>query len=113
MKLTTTGKRQIEEVPYGVYVWVMPNGQLVGDDEGHFLMIRSTRGDKSRINALTDAVRSYGVTEGMPQYMPGHRPVTDEEYEEQRQRLKWGLTPDPLDIAAINEEKRNHALHNR
>lgn len=107
MRLKTTRKQYVDEVAYGVYVWCMPDGRMVGDDEGHFLMIRATRGDRERIQRLTDAMRDYGVTEGYPKFMSGHRPVTDEEYEEQKQRMKWGLTPDPLDIAAIDEEMRN------
>ncbi len=77
----------------------MPDGSYVASDEDHFLMINSRYRDQNRIRSLTDAVRSYGITEGCPEFIPGHRSVTDEEWEEQRLRMEFGLTPDPLDVA--------------
>lgn len=107
MKLTTTGKREIKEVPWGVYLWQMPDGSFVADDDGHYLMIPSTEGDQSRMQAMINAVSDFGINEGQPCFFSGHRPVTDEEYEEQKQRMLFGLVPDPFDIAAINEERKN------
>lgn len=107
MKIKTLGKQEIQEVPWGVYLWQMPDGSFIGDDDGHFLMIASTRGNKERMQALRDAARDFGVTEGQPCFFQGNRIVSDEEYEQQRMRLKFGLTPDPWDVAAINEERRN------
>lgn len=106
MKLVTTNKGEIREVLYGVYMWQMPNGQFVGDDEGHFLMIASTEGDPTRIQAMRNAVSEFGIDEGKPVFFSGHRIVTDEEYEEQKQRMEWGLTPDPMDVPAILEDRR-------
>ena len=106
MKLTSKGRQVIDEVPWGVYLWMMPGRKFVSDDEGHQLMIQSMRGDKKRIEALRNAVKDFGIEEGEPVFFPGHRIVTDEEYEEQRQRLLFGLIPDPMDVAAI-EEARN------
>ena len=91
----------VEETNIGMYVWEMPDGKWVGDDEGHFMHIVSMRGDERRIAQLTDAARGYGIQEGKPVFLSGHRPVTDEEYEEQRQRLALGLTPDPDDIPSL------------
>lgn len=91
---------------YGLYLWRMPNGQFVGDDEGNFLNIQSEFGDINKISRLGAAVRSFGITEGEPQFFPGHRRVTDEEYENQKQRLKDGLIPDDHDIGALKDEYR-------
>lgn len=102
--MKTTRKQVIEEVPYGVYVWEMPDGKLVGDDEGNFLNIAAMKGDQKRIQQLKDAVRSYGITEGKPFYLSGHRQVTDEEFEDQKRRMAFGLIPDELDIPAFREE---------
>lgn len=107
MELKTTRKQEIQEVPWGVYLWRMPNGSFIADGEGHYLMIASTRGDQRRMRALAEAARDCGVEEGAPCFFQGNRIVTDEEYEEQKQRLAWGLTPDPWDIASIREDKRN------
>lgn len=107
MKLTSKGKREVKETRRGVYLWRMPDGKFVGDGEGHFLMIESMEGDQQRMRALADEARSLGVDEGTPCFFRGNRIVTDEEYEYQKQRFEWGLTPDPLDIAAVEEDKRN------
>lgn len=108
MKLTTTGKREIVEVPWGVYLWQMPDGSFVADDEKRFLMLRGTANDKRKEEIMREYVkREFGIEEGRPYFMHGNRPVTDEEYEEQRQRLLMGLTPDPLDVAAIREDRIN------
>lgn len=103
--MKTTRKQIVEEVPWGVYVWEMPNGDWVGDDQGNFLSISAMKGDKKRLQTLKDSVASYGVTEGKPFYLSGHRKVTDEEFEEQRRRMQFGLVPDELDIAALREEQ--------
>lgn len=96
----------VEEVPYGIYVWEMPDGRWVGDDSGHYMNIFSLKGDRKKIQMLRDAARSYGITEGKPVFLSGQRPVTDEEYEEQLMRMKWGLVPDPQDAPAHAENRR-------
>jgi len=99
--------KEIEETIYGVYVWEMPDGRWVGDDDGHYMLIPSVKGDIVKVQALRNAAKSYGVTEGKPKFLAGRRKVTDEEYEEQRQRLNAGLTPDPWDIGeAIDAYRR-------
>lgn len=96
----------VEETRLGVYVWEMPDGRWVGDDEGNYLSVTSFKGDQARIDAITQAVRSYGINEGKAKFLSGQRKITDEEYEEQKQRLAWGLTPDPLDIGEYKDSLR-------
>lgn len=103
--MKTTRKQIVEEVPWGVYVWEMPDGSWIGDDQGNFLSIAAMKGNKKRIQELKDTVYSYGVTEGKPFYLSGHRKIDDEEFEEQRRRLTFGLVPDELDVAALREEQ--------
>lgn len=93
----------VQETPYGLYVWRMPNGQIVGDDEERFLSIAAKEGDLSKIVELQRAVRHYGITEGGPLFLPGRRKVTDEEYAEQVARMEMGLTPDPYDVGALKD----------
>lgn len=107
MEIKTLGKREVKETSRGVYLWRMPDGKFVGDGEGHFLMIEAMEGDQQRMRALADEARSLGVDEGTPCFFRGNRIVTDEEYEYQKQRFEWGLTPDPLDVNAIEEDRRN------
>lgn len=104
MKLNTTRKHIVEEVGYGLYVWEMPDGRWVGDDEGNFLNIASMKGDKKRMQQLKDAAAQFGITSGQPFFLSGHRQVTDEEFENQKRRLAFGLLPDEYDIPALMEE---------
>lgn len=107
MELKTLNKQEVKETRRGVYLWRMPDGKFVGDGEGHFLMIEAMEGDQVRLRALAEAAFDCGVTEGSPCFFRGNRIVSDEEYDYQKQRFEWGLTPDPLDINAIEDDKRN------
>lgn len=99
--------RLVKEVPYGTYVWEMPDGRWVGDDQGNFMTIFAIEGDREKIQELTNAARSYGITTGGPVFLSGQRPIDDEEYEHQKQRMAWGLIPDPMDVPAHAEEAKN------
>lgn len=107
MKLETAKKQVIEEVPYGVYVWEMPDGRVVKNENGDYLNIFAMKNDLKRIKQLTDAARSFGITEGKPLWVGGARQIDDEEYEKQKQRLAWGLVPDEDDVAEQMEALRN------
>ena len=93
-----------EDITLGIYVWEMPDGRWIGDDEGNYLSITSRKGNKSRMDALAREVRSFGIYEGGPKFLANRRKIDDEEFEYQQQRLKWGLVPDPLDIGVHKEE---------
>lgn len=92
---------------FGVYLWQMPDGSVIADDEGNFLSIASQYGDPTRIAKLSNAAAQCGVFVGSPLFMPGHRKVTDEEYAEQQERLLSGLIPDEYDVGAWKEELAN------
>lgn len=98
----------VEETRLGIYVWEMPDGRWVGDDEGNYMNIPSMKGDKRRINMLREAARSYGIREGRPVFLSGQRRVTNEELENQTNRLEEGLIPDPYDLPALIEEYKEH-----
>lgn len=97
---------QIEEVDYGMYIWQLPDGRFVTDGEGGYLSIFSKKGDFLRIKRLKDTAKSYGL-DGSPVYWSGHRPVSDEEYENQKLRMEWGLVPDEMDFPALKEDLVN------
>jgi hypothetical protein len=94
------------ESTLGVYVWEMPDGRWIGDDDGNFLSITSKFGNRARIAALADAVKAHGISEGQPKFLSARRKINDEEFEHQKQRLEWGLTPDPLDIGTYKDEMK-------
>lgn len=104
MKMTTTGKKFIDEVDYGVYVWEMPDKRIVADDQGNFLSVAGMRGEIEKMNTMRNAVREFGIVEGQPVFLSGYRKVTDEEYEEQKVRAAAGLTPDEYDIPSLLED---------
>lgn len=106
MKLKTTGRRVVDETPYGTYVWQAPDGEFLGDGEGRLLSVFAMRGDLSKITALAKVAAAYGYKDGSPVFWAGKRKITDEEYEEQTARDRLGLVADPLDYAAIRDELR-------
>ena len=93
-----------EETSLGIYVWEMPDGRWIGDDDGNYLSVSSMKGNRSRMDALAKEVRSYGIYEGKPLFLSGRRKVDDEEFEYQKKRLEWGMVPDPLDIGNYKDE---------
>ena len=70
------------------------------------LSVTSMKGNKARIDLLANAVRGYGIYEGSPKFLEGRRKIDDEEFEYQKQRLEWGLVPDPLDIGNYKDEMK-------
>ena len=86
MDILKKNTRIVEETTLGIYVWEMPDGRWIGDDDGNFLSITSIKGNRSRIDALAREVRSYGIHEGQPKFLSGRRKINDEELEEQEQR---------------------------
>jgi len=95
-----------EESTLGIYVWEMPDGRWIGDDDGNFLSVTSKKGNRSRIDALAREVRTFGIYEGGPKFLSARRKIDDEEFEYQKQRLDWGLIPDPMDIGNYKDEMK-------
>lgn len=90
----------------GVYVWYTEDGRRVEDDEGNVMNIPARRGDMHAVNKLGQAAKYYGVPGGKAVFLPGRRQISDAEFEDQKARLDAGLTPDPLDYRAIEDELR-------
>lgn len=103
MILTPKGRKFIEESPLGVYVWRCSDGEYLGDAEGRLLSVNAVRNDPKKIEAIRQVAASYGYGDGEAEFWSGNRKVTDEEFEEQMDRGRSGLVPDPLDLAAIQE----------
>jgi hypothetical protein len=106
MNLDTTGKNIVEEVPYGMYVWECPDGEILGDDDGNIMNVFCMKGDRRAIEALTAAAKHYGFEAGKVVWWSGKRRITDEQLEEQEARARMGLVPDPLDFGAIKDTER-------
>lgn len=93
----------VDEVNWGMYMWQMEDGSVVMDEEGAYLSIPSMKGDIRQIKKLKEVAKHYGLEDGKPLFMSGHRVVTDEELIEQKQRLDLGLVPDHQDLPAMME----------
>ena len=107
MDITKKNSRFLqEESTLGIYVWEMPDGRWIGDDDGNFLSVTAKKGNRSLIDALAREVRSYGIYEGGPKFLSARRKISDEEFDHQKQRLDWGLVPDPLDIGNYKDEMK-------
>ena len=107
MDITKKNTRFLEEEStLGIYVWEMPDGRWIGDDDGNFLSVTAKKGNRSLIDALAREVSSYGIYEGGPKFLSARRKISDEDFEHQKQRLEWGLVPDPLDIGNYKDEMK-------
>jgi len=102
----TNSKILEEESILGIYVWEMPDGRWIGDDDGNFLSITSKKGNRANIDALAREVCTFGIYEGGPKFLSARRKIDDEEFEHQKQRLDWGLVPDPFDIGNYKDEMK-------
>ena len=98
---------EVEEVNYGVYLWQMPDKSIVADEDGNYMCIYSIKGDVNKITELRNFAKSHGIDEGQPLWQSGHRPVSDEEYDLQKQRMEWGMVADEWDIPALKEDLMN------
>lgn len=110
MDIKRINQQVVEETKLGIYVWEMPDGRWIGDDDGNYLSVTSIKGNKTKIDMLADAVRSYGIYEGKPHFLSGRRKIDAEEFEHQKQRLEWGLTPDPLDIGVYKDSLKKGGI---
>jgi len=118
LKKPHQGAREVPTTNLGLYVWLMPNGKIMGDDEGNYLNIPSVKGDRDKIANISriahNLLRDNGVPEeGVAYFMPGRRRVNDEELEEQKMRMTSGLVPDEYDVASMKETLAAEKKHNR
>lgn len=89
----------------------MPDGKLVADDAGHWMLIASKVGDEKKIAALTAAARHYGIYVGKPLFLSGHRPISDEEFENQKARQAAGMVPDEYDLGSMIDQYKYEKEH--
>lgn len=97
---------QVSETNLGVYVWQLPDGDFVADENANVMSISAFRGDLGAMNALRKAAKHYGFPEGEAVFLEGARKIDDEELQEQIHRMNQGLVPDKYDIGVYKEEMR-------
>jgi hypothetical protein len=78
---------------YGIYVWILPNGEPFMDDDGNTLNVPSVKYDIKKMKALADAAAYYGHPDGQAMFMPGVGRATATQYQEDIERMASGYTP--------------------
>lgn len=106
-----TGQRAMFGYEWGLYFWQLPDGHLFHDGNGNMLSIESVKGDIGQMAKLRAAAAHYGQPEGKPWFYAGAKKATDEQYEEQVDRLKNGLIPSMDDLGAVAAAKKSLELY--
>ena len=88
MKIT----KVVDNSPYGLYVWLLPDGNIYRDNDNNVLNIPSVRGDISKMLLIKQAAASYGQPEGKAVFIAGVGRLTDDEYADELERRDSGLT---------------------
>ena len=96
---------------WGLYFWKLPDGHLFKDEDGRLLNIPSVKNDIAQIAKLRQAAVHYGQPDGEPWFYAGINRATDEEYQEQLDRLDQGLIPSLNDIGAVAAAKKSLELY--
>lgn len=78
---------------YGIYIWILPNGEPFMDDDGNTLNVPSVQYDIQKMKALADAAAYYGKPDGRAQFLPGVGRATEAQYQEDIERMASGYTP--------------------
>lgn len=90
----------IPEDSYGVCLWCMPDGSFLGDDEGRFLSLYGELDDFIVEEKMRQAAVYYIGPEanlGQPVWSSGSRQISDNEHDDQMERLLEGKIPDIVD----------------
>lgn len=106
-----TGQRAMFGYEWGLYFWQLPDGHLLKDGEGNMLNIPSVKGDIGQMAKLRAAAAHYGYPDGKPWFYAGANRATDEEYEEQKSRLREGLIPSLNDLGSVAAAKKSLELY--
>jgi hypothetical protein len=100
MNKTLKNAQVIVEDEYGVCLWKMQDGSVLGDDDGRFLSLNGKLNDPLTEAKMLKAARYWIGVEadlGGPLWIPGSRKISDEEYDDQSERLRDGEIPDVVD----------------
>lgn len=85
--------RKQKQSDVGTYVWRLPNGNILANEDGEILNCPAVRGDIGQQIALAKAARSFGYPDGTAVFEEVHR-CTESEYSEQMNQLvNYGVSP--------------------
>lgn len=77
----------------GSYVWKLPNGNILANEDGEILNCPSVRGDLGQQIAIAKAARSLGFPEGVAVFEEVHRCTESEYWEQMDQLVNQGISP--------------------
>ena len=95
----------------GIYVWRLPDGSVVSDGNGNIMNIPAFAGDIEAMSKITKAAAHFGYSDGKPEFQPGTRRVSDEEYSEQVDRMRQGYIPSETDLGAWYDAAKGIKKH--
>ena len=85
--------KRVRESDIGVYIWKLPNGNILANTDGEILNIPSEHGDITKMAELQRAATHFGYPDGQAVFEEVHR-CTEQEYQDQMQELiENGTTP--------------------
>lgn len=76
---------------FGIYVWRLPDGSIFTDEDRNVLNIPSERGDITKMAEIRNAASHYGQPDGEAVFIPGVGRVSEEEYQQDVERMNSGL----------------------
>lgn len=89
----------IIEDDFGVCLWRMPDGAVLGDEEGRFLSMTGMLDDPI-VEAKMKKSAVYWIGDeallGEPFWVPGSRQISDSEADDQMENLMSGKVPDEV-----------------
>lgn len=99
---------------WGLYVYKRSNGRWFTDGSGSVLNIPAQKGDISKIAELKQAAMFNGDNgEGTAHFVPGLTRISEDEYSEQKDRMRQGLIPNVNDLGAISDAQNTLRTHGR
>ena len=101
------GKTKVTPIPkqgnWGLYVWKLPNGKILGDSQGNIFNIPGASHDFQAMAKLQAAARELGYDEGTAIFKAHISRVSEEEHQEQVGRMLEGKIPSLTDQGAWHD----------
>jgi hypothetical protein len=100
-----------KDYPWGIYFWKKANGKPFTDGHGSVLNIPSHKGDALQIAKIKQEATALGQGDGSYEFMPGVARVSEDEYQEQKERMANGLLPNLNDLGSVQAAKDTLMLY--
>lgn len=85
--------KKVKQSDVGTYVWKLPNGNILANEDGEILNCPAVRGDIGQQIAIAKAARHYGYPEGEAVFEEVHRCTEAEYWEQMDQLVNQGISP--------------------